>query len=747
MEGASSAYDVAMIENPKLSLDLSFLVRKSRAGRELGDVELSKALLRRAQSLATSGKDIGQTNWILGLDAFFVKDYESAKRFFAQVFMTDPAPPLELLYYSGWALYKMGNYDEASNAFHNLEDLNQGQFDPGELNLLQASIAYHKADLDEAQKRLADTAAYPRDIRNREEALYLAAYVSLRMDSLSQSTGYAEKFDDTVRSILIRARLALENGSFPEACELYSRLESQEALYGLAVSQYLASRTNEAEKTALEYLDAYPGGAETEQTFLLLAMIERGRNRYDKAIEYLNRGLSINSRNRPRLLYDLAEIEYSVKHYSKANEACVEILTEYPLYTGKDMVNLLLARGLFYSGETDSTIKVLNELAGSTSDEVVLNEIHYYLGESYYRKGDYSKSAEEFKNVSPGSSYFKALKRRGEVLAAAGRNFESVESFLLAYSEAPSLVEKESVLLAIEERRLAMGRYSDKASMLKSFLEKYPDASIASGIQLQIALDYFERRNWTFALHEFNKVLDKYPDSDAAAEALYYKARCQRNLGKTDDALKTYSSIPPRFPSSAVVSRSQTELANMLLSLGRPGEALSVYRDLLSSTKSSSERASYTLKMAEIYCGMGNLQTASDLVTAALTENPPSDVAKRLLLFGMRVELSKGSITSAVNYSVRYRNRFGETPEYLLGKGDIDKASGNLKDALSSYREAASRLPERSESRIEALLGAASTAELLGGVDEAKRYLEQAAIEVQLDRQRVEITKRLQTLK
>lgn len=746
-DGASFTYGVAVMEAPRLSLDLGFLVRRSRVGLELGDEEMSKALLHRAQNLAITDRDIGQTNWLLGLDAFFVKDYEAARGFFSQAIISDPNPPIGLLYYLGWSLYKTGEYEAARNALLNLYDLNNDEFPQGELNLLLAEIAFHEAEIDEAKARLVDVSSYPNDSWYREEGLYLAGYAAFATDSLQESRGYFEQIGDSTRRILSLARVALEETKFDEAAELYSGLSDEEARYGLATALYLSGKINDAESKARDYLSSYPEGEFTQAAYLLLAIIERGKGRNDKAVEELDKGLVFYSKVSPRLMNELAEIEFSRKRYARSAEISSALLRDYPLYSASDLVRLLEARSFFYQGETDSCIKMLEQILTSADDEVIANETHYYMGEALARKGEYSRAAEEFLLVKEGSSHFKALKRRGEVLALAGRNSEAVLSFREALKEASTQYDREDLFLAIEERRLAMGYYKDKGSMMKSYLELYPDAVQAPQIALEIALDYVERRNWVTALHELNKLLDRYPDSEAAAEALYYKARCQRSLGKTDEALETYKQIADRYPSSPVVSRSQTEIASLLISLGRANEALSVYRNLYSSTRSPSERASYTLKMAEIYYSQGNAQTAADLASAALAESPSAEITQRILLFGMDVELARGNLNSAKNYSVRYRNRFGDTPEYLLRKASIDKASGNLKDALSAYREASSRLPERSESRIDALIGAAETAYLLGRSEEARRYLEQAAIEVQLDRQRVEITRKLQIIK
>ena len=745
-EGANACYNVAMLENPKISLQMEFLLRKSRIGHELGDEELAQAILLRAQNLAVSGSEIGRTSFLLGLDAFFVGDYSSAQNFFAKALLYHPDPPLNLLYYLGWSLYKTGLYEGARNVFLNLKDLNQGEFPDEEINTLLAATDFKTASLELVRNRLEDAATYPPGTWYREEALYLAGYSAFSVDSIDQAKDFLSELEDSTRSIYNLACVALHEGDFKEAASLYARLDTEAARYGKAVSLYLDGELNEAEKLGREYLAENPEGTFAAQTYLLLGTIARDRGRLREAASLIERGLKVNSEHRPELLGALAETQFSRKRYKEALETFAELFASYPGGFADETARLLAARSLFYLGETDSAEASLRTLLNVTNDEVIANEAHYYLGEVAARKGNYMLAAEEFGSVKQGSLLPQALKRKGEVLAKAKQHTQAIEALLEALSLATSAAEREGILLSIEESRLALGAYPDRITMLKKYIERNPDASLNPGLQLQVALEYMEDGNCIAALHEINKLLARYPDSEAAPEALEYKASCQRKLGKIEDAIATYREVPKLSPPARILLRSQEELARLLLSLGRNPEALAVYRELSTASRNASDRASYTLAMAEIYYSQGNYQTAMDLIRVAIGENPGASVLKEAFLLGIDVELARGDIPAASTYAKRYRNRFGETAHYLLHRGAIDRVAGNLQDALSAYKGAAAGLPRGSESRIDALIQAAETARLLGRAGEAKKLLEEAALEVKIDRQRIEITRRLHAL-
>lgn len=725
---------------------MQFLLRRSRAGWELGEEELSRAILRRAQDLAVSGREQGQTSWLLGLDAFFARDYKTAQELFSQTLLTHPDPPLGVLYYLGWSLYLNGDYPSARNVFLNLADLNRGEIDSLELSVLLAGIEFRTFNFPAVLRLIQDAASYPVTSSYREPALHLAGYSAYRLDSLDVARGYFSAEGDTVLRNLSLARVEMEDGNHEKAAELYSGLDSQEALYGRAVACYLASKTTQSEQVARSYLGEFPEGKYRSQTHLLLALIERDRGRGSYSIKELERGLALDSPPNPLLLRTLAEVQTSLRKYSDARDTYDSLFSIYPEYQRDAFSRLALARVIYFSGETDSADVVLRDVLDLTRDEIILNEAHYYLGEAAARRREYTLAAQEFSLVREGSLQYQALKRKGQVLAQAGLHREAITAIQSALGMAKNAAEREELLYAIEESRLALGLYSDRIAMLKELVERYPDAGHVPDLRLQIALEYYERRDCVSALHELNKILDRWPQSEVAAEALIYKARCQRRMGHVEDALGSYREVARRFPDSKTASRAQVELAELLLDLGRSGEALAVYRGLSDSSKKPSERAGYTLDMARIYFLGGSNQNASQLIRAAISESSAPEVAKRAYILGMRVELALGEINSARDYAQRYRSRFGETAEYFLERAEVDRASGLLDNALAAYREAASRYSRGSEERVRALIGAANMSDLLGRGDEAKRYLEEAALEVQLDRQRVEITRSLRDL-
>lgn len=744
--GANASYNAAMLEDPRLSLELEFLLRRSRVGWELGEEELTRAILRRAQNLAVSGREQGQTSWLLGLDAFFVKDYQTAQEFFSQVLLTHPDPPLEMLYYLGWSLYLTGDQNAARNVFLNLIDLNQGEMDSRELQVLLAGIEFKASNFATVLRLVKDAASYPLSSWYREPALHLAGYSAYRIDSLEEAKDFFLEENDTTQGRLSLARVEIEAGNPAGAAELYGQLDGEEALYGRAVASYLAARPVEAERAARNYLDEFATGEFIAQTHLLLALIERDRGRSTSAVKELESGIALDSQPHPLILKSLAETQVSLHNYRDAAKTYDRLFSIYPEYARDAFTLLASARTLFFMGETDSAEVNLKELLALTTDEVILNEAHYYLGEAAARKRNYASAAEEFALVGEGSLYSQALKRKGQVLAQSGRHQEAIAAFQAALAEARTASQRENLFLAIEESYLALGIYPNRVTMLKKYVERYPDAEHTPDIQLQIALEYFEKHDCVSTLHELNKLLDRWPRSEAAAEALIYKARCQRRLGRANEAMATYREVPLRFPGSKAVSRSQVELAELLLNMGRSGEALAVYRELANSSRKPSERAGYTVDMARIYFSEGSTQNASQLITVALAESTAPEVAKRAFLLGIRVELALGDVNSARDYAQRYRSRFGETSEYYLERAEVDRASGLLDNALSAYREAASRYSRGSEERVDALIGAAKMCELLGRTDSARRYLEEAALEVQLDRQRVEITRSLRSL-
>jgi len=104
------------------------------------------------------------------------------------------------------------------------------------------------------------------------------------------------------------------------------------------------------------------------------------------------------------------------------------------------------------------------------------------------------------------------------------------------------------------------GRYESATATFKVFLEKYPNASLASYARYYMGESRYARSLLDGALEDFEYVIKNYPRSDVLLAALYKKALVLERMNRPEDAKKVYSEIIRKYPSTQEAAMSAERL-------------------------------------------------------------------------------------------------------------------------------------------------------------------------------------------
>jgi tol-pal system protein YbgF len=97
---------------------------------------------------------------------------------------------------------------------------------------------------------------------------------------------------------------------------------------------------------------------------------------------------------------------------------------------------------------------------------------------------------------------------------------------------------------------LATQEYSD-------YLKWYGTTASAGDAQYWLGSIHYSQGDYETAIKDFDAVLTNYPDRKSP-DALFYKGRCQLNLGKASDAAVTFQDLRKRYPGSDLAKQSLT---------------------------------------------------------------------------------------------------------------------------------------------------------------------------------------------
>lgn len=106
----------------------------------------------------------------------------------------------------------------------------------------------------------------------------------------------------------------------------------------------------------------------------------------------------------------------------------------------------------------------------------------------------------------------------------------------------------------------AMGKFEIAYSGFQSFVEKYPDAELASQAQFYAGECFYSREMWNQAMAEYEKVESNYKKSNFVPSARLKIALCYNRLGNQNESLDIFSSIVNDYPQSPEALTAKEEI-------------------------------------------------------------------------------------------------------------------------------------------------------------------------------------------
>lgn len=88
------------------------------------------------------------------------------------------------------------------------------------------------------------------------------------------------------------------------------------------------------------------------------------------------------------------------------------------------------------------------------------------------------------------------------------------------------------------------------ASGLRSFLDKFPGHDLADNAQYWLAESYYDRKNYSLARVEFEKVIDRYPRGNKVADALLKIGYCHLSAGDQKAGVRVLERLVSEHPRS-----------------------------------------------------------------------------------------------------------------------------------------------------------------------------------------------------
>ncbi|HLO57357.1 MAG TPA: tetratricopeptide repeat protein [Bacteroidales bacterium] len=551
---------------------------------------------------------------------YFVKeDYDKARMAFNEIKDLDTKYTAPALYYYAHINYTQGNYETALAGFNRLkDDQNFGPIVPYYLT----QIYYKQKKYDEVIKYAPQLMTDASEKRGPEIARITGeSYV--QMNLYEEAIPYLEKFIESGSNVTSEDKYSLayayyKTGAFEKAANLFSQITgsetalSQNALYHLADCQIKLNDKNKARMafSSASKMSFDPAIQEDALFNYALLTYELDYSPFNEAVQSLNEYLEKypNSKRSEEATNYLVLAYLNAKNYSLALES-IEKLHGMNNEIKKAYQKIAYYRGLelFSNLSFDQAIDMFSSADKyGNFDNKIYALCHYWMGEAWYRKGDYSKALDNYNaflaqpgvssypeyapaNYNLGYCYFSqkqypdaavwfgkyvslAKNPQKEVLSDAynrlGDCYFVQQQYLKAVGYYDNALKNGSGAndYTMFQKAMALGvtgKDNEKINVLNQMLTTYPNSSYKPDVYFQIAESNVKLNQNDMAISNYRRVVNDYPRSSYVKKSLLALGLLYYNANRNNDAITSYKKVIEDYPGTPEAENAMIGLKNV----------------------------------------------------------------------------------------------------------------------------------------------------------------------------------------
>ncbi|MEM3444749.1 MAG: tetratricopeptide repeat protein, partial [Thermoplasmata archaeon] len=476
-------------------------------------------------------------------------------------------------------------------------------------------------------------------------------------------------------------------GKIEEAVESYTRAIELNPDYIIArynLGMVLAQKGEYA--PAIEQFSQVLEREEMFEAYSAKASCEYAMQRFEEALNTVNRAISLNSKNVNAWLLRgaiLAELEKTEDAFNTFKE-CMKINPENPeIYLAAGKLALkhqrlreaeeflkncvehapdywvaweLLAEIEFQLERFDAAIYASERALSFSESQEHRWYLEYILGSSYFEKREFTEAKRLFEScIAENSSFPEAYVKLGFTLIELGKREEGLELLEKAMEMAP---ENLKVQYLVAKGKFELGEVEEASHILEKLIALNPDSDVFLLMGRILVL----RGELEEAIKVFERAIDKNP---ANFEAWYYKGRAlmeSKELDKATAALELATQINPwHYNSYYYLAQAFEELQNY-------EKAAKCYEEIL---KFAPRDYQALFNLGRVYAKMEKLEEAEKALKKGFEVKGTYECG---LMLGIvyeklgRIEDTIESLEKAVEI-----NPYGEEAYFELGKAYIEK--------------------------------------------------------------------------
>ena len=393
----------------------------------------------------------------------------------------------------------------------------------------------------------------------------------------------------------------------------------------------------------------------------------------------------------------LAETFLTTKDYQAALNAINRINRPgNRILEAKQMVLFQLGAQEFINGDMNEAVQHFNNSIGMGSyDRNARNSAYYWRGESYYRMGNYSSAASDFRQYTQNApstdpNYSLGWYNLGYSLFKQQQYVEAVNAFqrYVASESNRSKPEYADALNRVGDSYYFNRNFTEAERYYGQAADANPSSADYAAFQRAFVLGL--QHNYQGKITALDNLMQRYPNSQYYDDALYEKSRSLTMLNREQEAITVLQRLVSDFPKSQLASQGGVQLGQLYYNTGNYQQSIAAYKNVIAHFPGSDDARNALLSLETVYRDMNDVdayvQYANSIPGGTRITSSRQDSLNYLAAESIYMRGSRSDAHAAMTrYLQSYPNgAYSSDANYYLGL--IADERGETSEALARFR-------------------------------------------------------------
>jgi tetratricopeptide (TPR) repeat protein len=326
-------------------------------------------------------------------------------------------------------------------------------------------------------------------------------------------------------------------------------------LYAIISNVYYESRNYQKAVESAKNVIALAGISEETKvgSYITLSQSYKALKQLNKSAEVLLEASEKYpaSSEIPAVLYSLAALYFDEGDYEKASDIFNKFIARYPDNPNVKEARYFRAYAYFESGDWLQAYNSFKQFASAYPQDPLAPETQFFAAEATFNSKDFNKAISEYRIVYqryPNNDFApQALYNEAWCYFELEQPEKMIETFKRLAQRYPSSNFAGDGLFTIGDYYYNIKDYMQAAEAYTELITKFPDyekareaeellydlSQINSFLEYEQAMKFFDARNYQKTIEELTRLLEKYPDASISVG-------CQVNIAASYEMLENY---------------------------------------------------------------------------------------------------------------------------------------------------------------------------------------------------------------